>query len=67
MTLAPWQATVFTLFPEAFPRPLELSVTGRALKKNLWNLKTVQVRDFAQDNYKSVDTPRMVMRAEVLE
>ncbi len=69
----PWEVTIFTLFPEIFPGPLDLSITGRALKKNIWNLNTIQIRDFAQDNYKSVDdTPfgggaGMVMRADVLD
>lgn len=64
-------ATVITLFPEAFPGTLGLSVIGKALRDGLWSLETVQLRDFGQGPHKSVDdTPAgggagMVIRADV--
>ncbi len=67
----PWQATVLTLFPEMFPGPLGLSLSGRALEDGLWRLSTLNIRDFAYDKHRSVDdTPAgggagMVMRADV--
>ena len=67
----PWQATVLTLFPEMFPGPLGLSLSGRALDDELWRLSTHNIRDFAYDKHRSVDdTPAgggagMVMRADV--
>lgn len=67
-----WSATVLTLFPEMFPGPLGISLAGRALDAGLWQLETVDVRDFATDRHRSVDdTPAgggagMVMRADVV-
>ncbi len=67
----PWQATVLTLFPEMFPGPLGISLSGRALEDGLWRLSAHNIRDFAYDKHRSVDdTPAgggagMVMRADV--
>ena len=33
-------AKIITLYPELFPGPLSASVTGRALKKRIWELET---------------------------
>lgn len=69
--MAPWQATVLTLFPEMFPGPLGVSLSGRALKEGLWQLSAMNIRDFAHDRHRSVDdTPAgggagMIMRADV--
>ncbi len=70
---APWQATVLTIFPEAFPGPLGLSLAGRGLEKDIWRLATLDIRDFATDRHRSVDdTPMgggagMVMRPDVVD
>ena len=67
-----FHATVLTLFPELFPGPLGASVLGRGLGQNLWSLDTVNIRDFSDNKYGSVDdTPAgggagMVMRADLL-
>ncbi|MBA3668839.1 MAG: tRNA (guanosine(37)-N1)-methyltransferase TrmD [Sphingomonas sp.] len=67
-----FRATVLTLYPEMFPGPLGLSLAGTALKNGLWELDTVQIRDFATDKHKSVDdTPAgggagMVLRCDIL-
>ena len=64
-------AAVITLFTEAFPGTLGLSLTGKALRDGLWSLDTVQLRDFGQGPHKNVDdTPAgggagMVIRADV--
>lgn len=64
-------ASVITLFPEAFPGTLGLSVIGKALRDGLWSLETVPLRDFGLGPHKSVDdTPGgggagMVIRADV--
>jgi tRNA (guanine37-N1)-methyltransferase len=64
-------ATVITLFPEAFPGTLGLSLIGKALRDGVWSLETVQLRDFGVGPHKSVDdTPAgggagMVIRADV--
>ena len=41
-----WTANIITLFPEAFPGVLGLSLTGRALAEGLWNLRTIPLRQF---------------------
>lgn len=64
-------ATIITLFPEAFPGTLGLSVIGKALREGAWSLETVQLRDFGLGQHKSVDdTPAgggagLVLRADV--
>ena len=67
-----WQAQVFTLYPEFFPGPLSKGLYGKALSKDLWNLKIVNIRDAAEDKHKTVDdTPYgggsgMLLKADVL-
>ncbi len=67
-----WTARVITLFPEAFPGTLGLSLTGRALAERLWALETMQLRDFAEGRHRNVDDtpagggPGMVLRADVV-
>ena len=67
-----WQAQVFTLYPEVFPGPLSKGLYGKALSKELWNLKIVNIRDAAEDKHKTVDdTPYgggsgMLLKADTL-
>lgn len=67
-----WRARVLTIFPDMFPGPLGVSLTGQALTRGLWSLDAVDVRAFAEDKHASVDDvpfgggPGMVMRADVL-
>ena len=67
-----WRATVLTLFPELFPGPLDASILGRGAADGLWALDTVNIRDFSDNKYGSVDdTPAgggagLVMRADIL-
>lgn len=68
-----WSARVVTLFPEAFPGTLGLSLTGKALDLGLWRLDTVDLRTFGIGKHRNVDdTPAgggagMVLRADVLD
>ena len=50
-----WLARVFTLYPELFPGPLDSGLYKRALKKKLWSLEIVNIRDYAKDKHKTVD------------
>ena len=50
-----WQAQIFTLYPEFFPGPLSKGLYGKAMSKNLWDLKVVNIRDSATDKHKTVD------------
>ena len=68
-----WTANVVTLFPEAFPGILGLSLTGRALAQGLWKLRSISLRDFGIGRHRNVDdTPAgggagMVIRADVMD
>lgn len=67
-----WRATVLTLYPELFPGPLDASVLGRGRAEGHWALDTVNIRDFSDNHYGSVDDtpagggPGLVMRADIL-
>src|SRR5579863_10290645 len=68
-----WRATVLTIFPEMLPGPLAYSLAGKALEAGIWQLETVDIRDFARDKHRSVDDapfgggPGMVMRPDVVD
>jgi tRNA (guanine37-N1)-methyltransferase len=68
-----FDATVLTMFPEAFPGPLGASLIGTAWKEQgLWSLETVDIRAFSKDKRGFLDdTPAgggagQVMRADVI-
>lgn len=68
-----WAAKVITLFPEAFPGTLGLSLTGKALDFGLWRLETIDLRTFGEGKHRNVDdTPAgggagMVLRADIVD
>ena len=65
-------ARVFTLYPEIFPGPLNKGIYGKAMSEKIWDLKTINIREFANDKHKTVDdTPYgggsgMLIRPDVL-
>jgi len=67
-----FSATALTLFPEMFPGPLGQSLAGTALKKGIWSLDTVNIRDFSTDKHRTVDDSPygggvgMVMKPDVV-
>ncbi len=67
-----WEARIITLFPEAFPGTLGLSLTGKALDEGLWRLSTTDLRQFGEGRHRNVDdTPAgggagMVLRPDIL-
>ena len=67
-----WTARVFTLYPDIFPGPLKKGLYGKAMEKKIWNLKTVNIREYAKDKHKTVDdTPfgggsGMLLKPDVL-
>lgn len=67
-----WQLSILTLFPEIFPGPLNYSIAGKALSKNLFDLDLFNIRDYALDKYKTVDDKifgggaGMLMRPDVV-
>src|ERR1044071_6914047 len=69
----PFDATVLTMFPEAFPGPLGVSLIGTAWREmGLWTLETVDIRRFSKDKRGFLDDtpagggPGQVLRADVI-
>ena len=69
----PFTATVLTMFPEAFPGPLGVSMIGTAWKEqDLWRLETLDIRAFSKDKRGFLDdTPAgggagAVLKADVI-
>jgi tRNA (guanine37-N1)-methyltransferase len=66
-----FRATCITLFPDAFPGILGVSIVGTALRQGIWELDTVDIRDHGVGKHRNVDdTPSgggagMVLRADV--
>ncbi len=48
-------ATFITLYPEAFPGPLGVSILERARRDGLWSLDTVDLREFGLGKHRQVD------------
>ncbi|WP_374575307.1 tRNA (guanosine(37)-N1)-methyltransferase TrmD [Phenylobacterium sp.] len=68
-----FDASVLTMFPEAFPGPLGVSLIGTAWREEgLWTLETVDIRAFSKDKRGFLDDtpagggPGQVMRADVI-
>ncbi|NUB44806.1 tRNA (guanosine(37)-N1)-methyltransferase TrmD [Fertoebacter nigrum] len=67
-----WRAKVITLFPDAFPGTLGLSLTGKALEMGLWELEPIDLRPFGEGRHRNVDDnpagggAGMVLRADVV-
>lgn len=63
---------LLTIFPEAFPGMLGISVVGKALENKIWDLQVIDIRNFALNSRKSVDDypygggAGMVMRPDVI-
>jgi tRNA (guanine37-N1)-methyltransferase len=65
--------SVLTMFPEAFPGPLGVSLIGTAWReKGLWSLEPLDIRAFSEDKRGFLDDtpagggPGQVMRADVI-
>lgn len=69
----PFTATVLTMFPEAFPGPLGVSLIGTAWReRGLWALETVDIRAFSDDKRGFLDDtpagggPGQLLKADVV-
>src|SRR6201990_2568650 len=69
----PFDTTVLTMFPEAFPGPLGVSLIGTAWREQgLWSLETLDIRAFSRDKRGFLDDtpagggPGQVLRADVI-
>ena len=68
-----FDCSVLTMFPEAFPGPLGVSLIGTAWREQgLWSLETVDIRGFSKDKRGFLDDtpagggPGQVLRADVI-
>jgi tRNA (guanine37-N1)-methyltransferase len=68
-----FDVAVLTMFPDAFPGPLGVSLIGTAWREaGLWSLETVDIRRFSKDKRGFLDDtpagggPGQVMRADVI-
>ena len=50
-----FKVKIFTLYPEFFPGPFGKGIYGNAIDKKIWDLKIVNIREFAEDKHKTVD------------
>ena len=66
------QVKLFTLYPDLFPGPLDTNIYNKAKIKKIWDLKVINIRDYASDKYSTVDdTPfgggsGMLLRPDVV-
>jgi tRNA (guanine37-N1)-methyltransferase len=66
-----FETTFITLFPEAFPGPLGVSILERARREGIWDWETIQLREFGLGKHRNVDAPPtgggagMVLRPDV--
>lgn len=71
MTPHKWQASVLTLFPEAYPGVLGVSVIGNAKNNEIWGLETIDIREFSSNKHRTVDDspagggPGMVLKPDI--
>ena len=67
-----FSSRIFTLYPEYFPGYLNKGLFGKAMSEKIWNLETVNIRDYTFDKHKTADdTPYgggngMLIKADVL-
>ena len=48
-------ATFITLYPEAFPGPLGVSILERARREAYWQLETIDLRSYGLGKHRQVD------------
>tara|TARA_B100000214_G_scaffold74348_1_gene50022 strand:- start:81 stop:782 length:702 start_codon:yes stop_codon:yes gene_type:complete len=67
-----FEVKIFTLYPDLYPGPLMTGIYKKALESKIWDLKVINIRDYAADKHSSVDdTPfgggsGMVLRPDVV-
>ncbi len=67
-----FRATILTLYPDMFPGPLGVSLSGDALARGVWSLEAHNIREHGIGRHRAVDDtpagggPGMVIRCDVL-
>ncbi|MDR3186857.1 MAG: tRNA (guanosine(37)-N1)-methyltransferase TrmD [Holosporaceae bacterium] len=52
-----WRANIFTIFPEAFPGNLGVSILGKALQDGRWDLNLIDLKQFPAKSDRIDDSP----------
>ena len=50
-----FEVKIFTLYPDMYPGPLNNGIYNKARENNLWDLKVINMRNYATDKHNSVD------------
>ena len=67
-----FEVKIFTLYPDLYPGPLNTGIYKKAQENKIWDLKVINIRDYANDKHSSVDdTPfgggnGMLLRPDVV-
>ena len=67
-----FKVKIFTLYPDLYPGPLNTGIYKKAQESKIWDLKVINIRDYATDKHSSVDdTPfgggnGMLLRPDVV-
>ena len=67
-----FEVKIFTLYPDLYPGPLMTGIYKKAQESKIWDLKVINIRDYAVDKHSSVDdTPfgggsGMLLRPDVV-
>ena len=67
-----FKVKIFTLYPDLYPGPLNTGIYKKAMESKIWDLKVINIRDYAIDKHSSVDdTPfgggsGMLLRPDVV-
>jgi tRNA (guanine37-N1)-methyltransferase len=65
--------SILTLFPEMFTGPFDYSILNRAKANDLIDIQIINIRDYAEDKYKTVDGKPygggvgMIMRVDIID
>ena len=50
-----FEVRIFTLYPDLYPGLLNVGIYKKAREEKIWNLKVINIRDYATDKHSSVD------------
>ena len=50
-----FEVKIFTLYPDLYPGPLNTGIYKKAQESKIWDLKVINIRDYATDKHSSVD------------
>ena len=49
-----FEVKIFTLYPDLYPGPLNTGIYKKAQESKIWDLKVINIRDYATDKHSSV-------------